>query len=191
MTRDEARKILGEGATEEQITNLLNSFHSAEKNKNDEIATLKEQLQQFSDYNEIKTKLNEIETANLTREEQIALAEKIAKENLAKSQKILNTTKAKEILAGLELDDDTISMLVTDDEQTTINNATRLKAKFDSMKETIEKQTKEKLTNVDLKPSISNVNQNEEIMTFDKFSKLSAEEQEKFINEHPTEFEKL
>lgn len=191
MTRDEARKILGEGATEEQITNLLNSFHSAEKNKNDEIATLKEQLQQFSDYNEIKTKLNEIEIANLTREEQIALAEKTAKENLAKSQKILNTTKAKEILAGLELDDDTISMLVTDDEQTTINNATRLKAKFDSMKETIEKQTKEKLTNVDLKPSISNVNQNEEIMTFDKFSKLSAEEQEKFINEHPTEFEKL
>lgn len=191
MTRDEARKILGEGATEEQITNLLNSFHSAEKTKNDEIATLKEQLQQFSDYNEIKTKLNEIETANLTREEQIALAEKTAKENLVKSQKILNTTKAKEILAGLELDDDTISMLVTDDEQTTINNATRLKAKFDSMKETIEKQTKEKLTNVDLKPSISNVNQNEEIMTFDKFSKLSAEEQEKFINEHPTEFEKL
>ena len=45
--------------------------------------------------------------------------------------------------------------------------------------------------NTDLKPSISNVNQNEDVMTIDKFSNLSAEEQEKFINEHPEEFEKL
>ena len=191
MNRDEARKILGEGATEEQITNLLNSFHNAEKSKNDKIATLESQLQQYSDYDAIKTKLSEIETANLTREQQIALAEKTAKENLEKSQKILNTTKAKEILNGLDLDDETISMLVSNDEQTTINNATRLKAKFDSMKETVEKQTKENLINADLKPSISNVNQGEEAMTFDKFSKLSADEQEKFITEHPEEFEKL
>lgn len=191
MNRDEARRILGEGATEEQITNLLNSFHNAEKSKNDKIATLESQLQQYSDYDAIKTKLNEIETANLTREQQIALSEQQAKENLAKSKVILNTTKAKEILSGLDLDDETISMLVSDDEQKTINNATRLKAKFDSMKETVEKQTKENLINADLKPSISNVNQGEEAMTFDKFSNLSAEEQEKFINEHPDEFEKL
>ena len=191
MNRDEARKILGEGATEEQITNLLNSFHSAEKSKNDKIATLESQLQQYSDYDAIKTKLNEIETANLTREQQIALSEQQAKENLAKSKVILNTTKAKEILSGLDLDDETISMLVSDDEQKTINNATRLKAKFDSMKETITKETTENLMNTDLKPSISNVNQNEDAMTFDKFSNLSAEEQEKFINEHPEEFEKL
>lgn len=191
MNRDEARKILGEGATEEQITNLLNSFHSAEKSKNDKIATLESQLQQYSDYEAIKTKLNEIETANLTREQQIALSEQQAKENLAKSKVILNTTKAKEILSGLDLDDETISMLVSDDEQKTINNATRLKAKFDSMKETITKETTENLMNTDLKPSISNVNQNEDAMTIDKFSNLSAEEQEKFINEHPEEFEKL
>ena len=191
MNRDEARKILGEGATEEQITNLLNSFHSAEKSKNDKIATLESQLQQYSDYEAIKTKLNEIETANLTREQQIALSEQQAKENLAKSKVILNTTKAKEILSGLDLDDETISMLVSDDEQKTINNATRLKAKFDSMKETITKETTENLMNTDLKPSISNVNQNEDAMTIDKFSNLSAEEQEKFIDEHPEEFEKL
>ena len=191
MTRDEARKILGEGATEEQITNLLNNFHNSEKVKNDEISSLKNQLQQYSDYETLKTKLNEIETANMTREQQIALAEKTAKENLEKSQKILNTTKAKEILAGLDIDDGIISMLVTNDEQTTINNANKLKAKFDSMKETVEKETKEKLVNTDLKPSISNVNQGEDAMTLDKFSNLSADEQEKFINEHPEEFEKL
>lgn len=191
MTRDEARKILGEGATEEQITNLLNNFHNSEKVKNDEISSLKNQLQQYSDYETLKTKLNEIETANMTREQQIALAEKTAKENLEKSQKILNTTKAKEILAGLDIDDGIISMLVTNDEQTTINNANKLKAKFDSMKETVEKETKEKLVNTDLKPSISNVNQGEDAMTLDKFSNLSADEQEKFINEHPEEFDKL
>ena len=39
MTRDEARKILGEGATEEQVTNLLASFHTMEKSKNEEISS--------------------------------------------------------------------------------------------------------------------------------------------------------
>ena len=33
MTRDEARKILGEEATEEQITNLLNNYHIQESAK--------------------------------------------------------------------------------------------------------------------------------------------------------------
>lgn len=191
MTRDEAKKILGENATEEQVTNLLNNFHNVEKSKNEEINNLKGQLEKLSDYNEIKTKLDNIEKANMTREEQIALMEKTAKENLAKSNRILNTTKAKEILAGLDLDEETIAVLVSDDEQATINNATKLKAKFDSVKETVAKQTKESLTKLDLKPSLSNVNQNEGAMNIDKFMSLSAEEQEKFINDHPEEFEKL
>ena len=31
MNRDEAKKILGENATEEQITNLLNNYHGLHK----------------------------------------------------------------------------------------------------------------------------------------------------------------
>jgi hypothetical protein len=59
------------------------------------------------------------------------------------------------------------------------------------MKENVAKQTKESLMNVDLKPTMTNVNQSESVMDFEKFSKLSAEEQEKFINEHPQEFQNL
>lgn len=192
MNRDEARKILGEGATEEQVTNLLNSFHNAEKVKNDKIAQLESQLNNVSDYDDIKKQLDDINKANLSREEQIALKEKEAEQKLANASIILNTTKAKEILAGFDLDDETISMLVSDDEAKTINNATKLKEKFDSLKENVAKETKETLTNVDLTPSITNVNQNEkDEMTIEKFMSLSSEEQEKFINENPEKFENL
>lgn len=193
MTRDEAKKILGEGATEEQVTNLLNTFHNIEKNKNEEISGLKGQLNKYSDYDAIKKQLDDINKSNLTREEQIALKEKEAEEKLAKSNIILNTTKAKEILAGFDLDEETIQMLVSEDETKTINNATKLKEKFTSLKDTVAKETKESLGKLDLKPSISNVNQNEQgdVMTMDKFLKLSATEQQKFIDEHPQEFENL
>lgn len=192
MNRDEARKILGEGATEEQVTNLLNSFHNAEKVKNDKIAQLESQLNNVSDYDDIKKQLDDINKANLSREEQIALKEKEAEQKLANASIILNTTKAKEILAGFDLDDETISMLVSDDEAKTINNATKLKEKFDSLKENVAKETKETLTNVDLTPSITNVNQGEEDeMTMEKFMNMSADEQEKFINENPEKFENL
>lgn len=177
MTRDNAREILGEGASEEQITNFLNKVHQLEKNKNDEIARLQAENDKYKDYDELKTKLSDIEKANLTREEQIALMESTAKENLAKSNKILNTTKAKEILAGLDLDDDTVAMLVTEDEATTIANANRLKAKFDLLKDNVEKQTKETLMNTNLKPSMSNVEQSEGIMTKEKFDKMTFAEQ--------------
>lgn len=177
MTRDNAREILGEGASEEQITNFLNKVHQLEKTKNDEIARLQAENDKRKDYDELKTKLSDIEKANLTREEQIALMESTAKENLAKSNKILNTTKAKEILAGLDLDDDTVAMLVTEDEATTIANANRLKAKFDLLKDNVEKQTKETLMNTNLKPSMSNVEQGEGIMTKDKFDKMTFAEQ--------------
>ena len=191
MSRDEARKILGEGATEEQITNLLNNFHNMEKAKNDEIATLKEQNSKYSDYDEIKSKLTEIEKANMTEQEKLEQMKKETEINLKNSRIIVNTAKAKDILVGLDLDEDTIAMLVTDDEAKTISNATKLKEKFDTLKANVEKQTKESLVVADLTPSISNVNQNEGVMTLDKFSNMSAEEQNKFILEHPEEFEKL
>lgn len=191
MTRDEAKRILGEGATEEQVTNLLNSFHNAEKAKNDEIARLSNQIAQQSDYDSLKQQLDDINKAKMSEQERLEQEKKEIAKNLMESRIIVNTAKAKEILAGYELDDDTISILVSDDENKTVANATRLKEKFNSMKETVEKQTKESLLNADLKPSISNVNQSEGAMTLDKFYNLSADEQEKFINEHPDEFENL
>ena len=40
MTRDEAKKILGESATEEQITNFLNNYHLNENAKVKELLTI-------------------------------------------------------------------------------------------------------------------------------------------------------
>lgn len=191
MTREMAKQILGEEATEEQITNLLNNYHNVEKVKNEEINNLKNQLNQYSDYDALKKQLDDINKANMTEQEKLEEKKREIEKNLSQSRVIVNTAKAKEILAGFELDDDTISMLVSDDESKTVANATRLKEKFTNMKETVEKQTREGILNENLKPSISNVNQGEGAMTLDKFYNLSAEEQEKFINEHPDEFENL
>ena len=41
MNRDEAKKILGENATEEQITNFLNDYHL---NENAKVKELQDQL---------------------------------------------------------------------------------------------------------------------------------------------------
>lgn len=196
MNREEARKILGEGATEEQITNLLNSWHIQESAKVKELESqvnnLTEQNSKYSDYDSIKQQLDEINKANMSEQEKLEQMKKETETNLKNSRIIVNTAKAKEILTGLDLDDDLISLVVSDNADKTIANANKLKEKFDSQKDIVAKQTKETLINVDLKPTVSNVNQNDDgIMTFEKFGALSAEEQDKWANEHPEEFSKL
>lgn len=196
MTRDEAKKILGEGATEEVITNFLNNYHVEESSKvkdlENKINNLTQENSKYSDYDSIKKQLEDINKANMSEQEKLEEMKKETETNLKNSRIIVNTAKAKEILAGLDLDDDTISLVVSDDETTTVNRANNLKTKFDTMKENVAKQTKEDLMSANLKPNISNVNQNNDVIdTFEKFGKLSASEQTKWINEHPGEFEKL
>ena len=191
MNRDKARILLGEGATEEQITNLLNEFHNASKEHNNQIASLNDKLNKMSDYDELKAKLDAIEQANMTEQQKLEADKQEIARNLANSRIIVNTAKAKEILAGETVDEKLLQKLVTDDEATTIANATLFKQTLTNLKDTVEKQTRESLATSDLKPGITNVTQGEEKMTFDKFAKLSSVEQEKFINEHPEEFENL
>lgn len=191
MNRDKARILLGEGATEEQITNLLNEFHNASKAQNEQIASLNDKLNKVNDYDELKAKLDAIEKANMSEQERIAEEKKQIETNLRNSKIIYNTAKAKEILAGENVDEELLKKLVTDDEASTIANANLFKQTLTNLKESVEKQTRESLATTDLKPGITNVTQGEEKMTFDKFSKLSASEQEQFINEHPEEFENL
>ena len=194
MDREKARAILGEGATEEQITNLLNSWHLDENAKvkelENQINSLTEQTSKYSDYDEIKAKLDEINKANMTEQEKLEQMRKEAEQNLHSSRIIVNTAKAKEILAGLNLEDDLISLVVSDDADKTIASANKLKAKFDSQKEMVAKETKESLTNIDLKPDMTNVNQNEG-MTFDKFANMTAEEQNQWLSENPDGLSKL
>lgn len=195
MNRDEAKKILGENATEEQITNLLNNYHVQESAKVKELESkvnnLTQENSKYSDYEEIKKQLDDINKANMSEQEKLEQQKKEIETNLKNSRIIVNTAKAKEILAGLDLDDDIVSLVVSDDEAKTISSANKLKAKFDSQKEMVTKATTESLTKIDLTPTMSNVNQNDGAMTLEKFGDLSAEEQAKFISEHPQEFQNL
>lgn len=192
MTRDEVKKILGEGATDEQITNYLDGYHAIEKEKNKEINDLKAQLNKFNDYDDIKKKLDDIEKANMTEQEKLENMKKEYEKNLHDSKIIVNKAKAKQILAGLDISDDIINSLVVEDEAQTTQNATNLASQINTIKEAVVKQTKEELNALDVKPNISNVDPNQDnTMNWDKFTKLSQEEQSKFQMEHPEEFAKL
>ena len=192
MTRDEVKKILGEGATDEQITNYLDGYHAIEKEKNKEINDLKAQLNKFNDYDDIKKKLDDIEKANMTEQEKLENMKKEYEKNLHDSKIIVNKAKAKQILAGLDISDDIINSLVVEDEAQTTQNATNLASQIKTIKEAVVKQTKEELNALDVKPNISNVDPNQDnTMNWDKFTKLSQEEQSKFQMEHPKEFARL
>ena len=196
MNRDDVRKILGEEATEEQITNVLNNFHIQESNKVKElekqIATLNEQNSKHSDYDDIKKQLDDINQANMTEQEKLARDKEEIAKNLAESRIIKNTAKAKDILAGLNVSDAIIAKLVSEDETTTLNSVNELKTMLETQKEAVVKETKESLTNLNLEPTLPNVNQNDDgVMTFDKFSKMDAIEQNKWVEEHPEEFKNL
>ena len=195
MNRDEAKKILGENATEEQITNFLNNYHLNENAKvkelQDQLDALKNENSKYSDYDTIKTKLNQIEQANMTEQQKIDQMRKETENNLRESRIIVNTAKAKEILAGENIDEKLIASLVDDNLENTIAKATMFKQTLTNLKDSVAKQTKESLVNADLKPTIPNVNPNENVMTLDKFGNMSAEEQNKWLQENPNGLENL
>lgn len=192
MKRDDIKNILGEGASEEQITNLLNAFHNSSKEAKNKIDELNAKLSQVSDYDDIKKQLDDINKANMTEQEKLEAQKKEIENNLKTSRIIVNTAKAKEILAGEVIDEQLIASLVTDNLDDTIAKANMFKTTLTNLKDSVEKQTRESLATANLKPSITNVNQGEQdVMTFEKFAQLSAEAQEKFITEHPDEFDKL
>lgn len=195
MNRDEAKKILGENATEEQITNFLNNYHLNENAKvkelQDQLDALKSENSKYSDYDTIKNKLNQIEQANMTEQQKIDQMRKETENNLRESRIIVNTAKAKEILAGENIDEKLIASLVDDNLENTIAKATMFKQTLTNLKDSVAKQTKESLVNADLKPTIPNVNPNNDVMTLDKFGNMSAEEQNKWLQENPNGLQNL
>ena len=192
MTRDEIKKILGEGATEEQITNTLNALHNQTNALNKQISELQSNINQYSDYNDIKKQLDDINKANMSEQEKLnAQKEEIAK-NLRESRIIKNKAKVMEILAGKNFDEEIIDSLVGEDEALSLAKAQKLVTNFDNAMADIKKKTEEELANLNVKPNLPNTNPNGDgIMTWEKFSKLSTEEQNKFAESHPDEFANL
>lgn len=195
MTREDARKILGEDATEEQITNMLNNFHIQESAKVKELEKqlngLKEENSKHSDYDDIKKQLDEINQANMSEQEKMARDKEEIARNLAESRIIKNTAKAKDVLAGLNVSDGIIAKLVSEDETATLNSVNELKTMLESQKEMVVKETKESLTSLNLDPTLPNVNQDNDVMTLDKFGDMSVEEQNKWLQENPNGLESL
>ncbi len=195
MNREKARQILGEGATEEQVTNLLNEWHkekTEEKNQYEtQINQLQSDLAKYSDYDVIKKENDNYKQSQMTEQEKLEQMKKETEKNLKNSRIIVNTAKAKDILAGLNVSDTLIAKLVDEDETNTLNSANELKTMLESQKEIVAKQTKENLMKVDLNPTISNVNQNDNAMTFEKFNNLSSDEQNQWLEQNPNGLENL
>ena len=132
MKREE---LLAKGYTEEQVTDILNTFHGINKENEKLKGELIQKAEIESKYNEANAKLEEINKANMTEQEKLEAMKKETEANLKKSKVLLNKTKAQNILVGLDIDDELIDTLVTDDEKTTLDNANRLKARFDIFKD--------------------------------------------------------
>lgn len=192
--------LLAKGYTEEQVTEILNMHHADIKSKNDEIAQLNSVISKNSEletkYKEVQSQLDAINQANMSEQEKLVEREKAIAEKEKATAKIYNTAKAKQILVqtGLtdkELDDLVATALGTSEEDT-IAKANIILNTFNNIKDVTEKNTTEKLLNADSKPAMGNTNPNEDkIMTWDKYTSLSQQEQVKFAQEHPEEFANL
>lgn len=188
--------LLAKGYTEEQVTDILNTLHSVSKDKDKQIADLQSEVltkdEYVTKYNAAQHQLDEMNKANMTEQEKFEAMKKETEANLRNSKIIVNKAKAKEILSGLDIDESLIDTLVSEDEQATINNANLLKNRFTTFKDTVEKQTRESITNLNVKPETTNVPQQDDgVMTLDKFYKMTNEEQIKFVNENPGAVENL
>ena len=202
MTREEARNILGEGASENQVTNMLNNVQLITKDYQEKIDNLETEKQGYeTKINNFQTKLDEtskykieldnIKKANMTEQEQLELQKKETQRLLDEAKVISNKAKVKEILAGEGISDEQIASLVDKDETVSIDRANMLKSVLTSTKEAVEKKVKGELASIPVEPKLSNVTQSSDKMSLDKFLDMSAEEQEKFANDHTEEYNSL
>ena len=135
--------------------------------------------------------MDEINKSKMTEQEKIDAAKKEADDYLNKSRIIYNTAKAKEILAGYDVSDELIQNLVNGDETSTINSANQLKSLLDDKIEKTAIKIKDEISNKDVKPTPSNIPQQDDTMTIEKFSKLSMTEQKQWKDAHLDEYHEM
>ena len=158
ISREEIKKKLGESATDEQISAMLDLLHTSEKNLKDEKNNLQTQLDKLSDYDEMKQKLAEIENEKLTEQERLQKEKEEIAKNLKESRLIKNKAKVMTVLAGLDIDEELVDSLVSEDENVSINKANKLKTKIETLSSEVEKKTKENLTQLNIKPNVNEKN---------------------------------
>ena len=195
MTRDEVIKILGENATDEQINGILDKFHEKDNDARANATALAKAQADLAktkaDLNTAQSQLDQINKNNMTEQEKMEALKKESEKYLSDSKKVYAKAKATEILASVGITDEKlINSLVSDNVELTETNANIYVENIKSIRDSVEKQTREKLSAADLKPNPSNSSSNDG-MTWDKFTTLSEEEQSRFEQEHPEEFAKL
>lgn len=195
--------LLEKGYTEEQVTEILDAWHTANANLTKENEKLKSDLgsanetisglnQKVSGLSKVEAEYNAIKQSQMSDEEKRKLALEDAEKARKEARKILNTAKAREILSEAgAIDEKVLNSIISDDEKTTIENATYLRDLLKSRDELKVKETTEKLSSIDVTPTPSNNLNQDTQMTWEKFESLSVEEQSKFQEEHPDEFAKL
>lgn len=183
--------LLAKGYSQEQVTDLLNMFHETNQ-ANVNLQSQIDGLKQFeTKYNEAQKQLDDINKANMTVQEQIEAERKETARKLAEANKIYNTAKAKTILAGYDIEDDLISKIVSDDENVTVASANMLKAKLDSYAEASSKKKMEELSKLNVKPTPTNVSQNDDIMTKEKFQSMTMSGQKAWKDAHIEEYRQM
>lgn len=203
MEKIERKTLLEKGYTEEQTSELLDLIHGLNANLTKENESLKADLatkneeisglnQKVSGLTKVEQELNSIKQSQLSDEEKRKLALEDAEKKQREANKIYNTAKAREIFSEIGgISDDVLASIVTDNEQTTVANATNLLNLIKTRDELKVKETTEKLSSIDLKPTPSNNLNQDSGMTWEKFDSLSSDEQLKFADEHPDEFANL
>ena len=201
MSRDEVKKILGEDATDVQINNFLNYYHSYEKTKTDEINGYKSTINEHSDYDNIKKELDDLKKANMTKEELIVAKQEeldkalaSAKEAEVKFQKKQNALEAKSILIEAGITDEEqlkglLSSISTDNKDATIASANNIANLIKATKDSTEKSVKEKLMNGEPNPSDNNGKKSDDnqSMTLEEWNKLGYEAQKEWKDKNGDE----
>ena len=189
--------LLAKGFTEEQVTEILNTFHNENQQVNKENERLKGEIasanEKLAGYSNMEEELKKFKEAQMTEQEKLEAIKKETEKNFAMSKRVYNEAQAKTILASIGgVDEEILKSIVTEDSDKTVANATALVNMIKAKEEETIKKTKENIQNLNVLPNPSNVPSGEkEIKTFEDFDALSYEEQVKFTKEHPEEFKNL
>lgn len=150
MTKEQAKKNLIsfgiEEPNEEQITNYLNQVNGETQKEKDKAEKLKEKADQ---YDEAQRLLEEEKQKNMTAEEKLAEAERVAKEKASEFAKKTNRLDAEKILleAGLTSEDYEafIDGIVSEDNEQTKTLAASLAGTFKAKNEAALQKAKQEL----------------------------------------------
>lgn len=189
--------LISKGYTEEQVTELLNLFHSENQETTKENERLKGELaganEKIAGYSNMEKEYNQYKQSQMTEQEKFEAMKKETERNLAMSKRVYNEAQAKTILAEIGgVDESVLSSIVSEDSEKTVTNANALVNMFKTREQETIKKTKEQIQNTNILPNPSNVPDDKGIITtFEEFDKLPYEEQDKFQREHPKEFENL